>query len=124
MAACLDDSLSGEIIDIGPDEEEITINSLGRMISQILNVDFDPLYMPGRPNEVFHATCCSNKARRLLNYQTSTELEAGFVELVEWIKPQPRKNFSHHLPLEIVNEKTLKTWSENLFKPDFYLKPN
>ena len=105
---------NGEIINIGPDEEEITINSLGRKISQILNVDFDPLYMPGRPNEVFHATCSANKARRLLNYQTSTELHAGLVELVEWIKSQPRKDFSYHLSLEIVNEKTPKTWSERL----------
>lgn len=114
MAACLDDSLSGEIINIGPDEEEITINTLGRLISRILKVEFNPIYMPGRPNEVFHATCSADKARKILNYRTSTDLEAGLVQLVDWIKSQPRKDFSYHLPLEIVNEKTPKTWSEKL----------
>jgi UDP-glucose 4-epimerase len=114
MTACLDDNLSGEIINIGPDEEEITINTLGRLISKILDVEFNPIYMPGRPNEVFHASCSANKARKMLSYRTSTELEAGLMQLVNWIKSQPRKDFSYHLPLEIVNEKTPKTWSEKL----------
>ena len=114
MTACLDDSLSGEIINIGPDEQEITVNELGQLISEIMGVEFNPTYMPGRPNEVFHATCSANKARSLLNYSTSTELRDGLRSLVEWIRAQKRKEFSYHLPLEIINEKTPRTWTEKL----------
>jgi UDP-glucose 4-epimerase len=114
MTACLDDSLNGEIINIGPDEQEITVNELGVKISSILGVKFDPIYMPGRPNEVFHATCSADKARKLLDYRTTTDLDSGLKQLVDWIKDQPRKDFSYHLPLEIVNEKTPRTWSEKL----------
>lgn len=114
IKACLSENLNGEIINIGPDEEEITINELGKIICQIMNVEFKPEYLAGRPNEVFHATCSAEKARQLLDYETKVKLEHGLRELVDWIRAQPRKDFTYHLPIEIINEKTPKTWTEKL----------
>lgn len=60
------DNVVGEVINIGPDEEFVTINTLAETIAGLLNFDLHPTYMPGRPQEVRLATCSADKARRLL----------------------------------------------------------
>lgn len=114
MIACETDSVNGETINIGPDEEFITINELAKKIANILNFDLDIIYMPGRPQEVKHANCSANKARKLLGYQTSTTLNEGLTELVEWIKMRGERKFDYHLPLEFIKHNTPKTWTERL----------
>ena len=112
MIACENDSANGELFNIGPDEEFITINSLADRIAKILNFDLDIIYMPGRPQEVKHANCSANKARIYLNYQTTTSLDSGLAQLVDWIRKKGPKSFSYHLPLEFITESTPKTWSD------------
>lgn len=108
------DVRSGEIINIGPDEGEVTINELATAISDILGFDLNPIYVPERPQEVKHATCCSDKARSLLGYKTNFTLDVGLRRLVDYIKQRGPKPFKYHLPLEIINDKTPKTWTEKL----------
>lgn len=114
MVACESDSVNGETINIGPDEEFVTINELAVRLAKILDFDLDPIYMPGRPQEVKHANCSADKARGMLGYKTSTSLDEGLVELVEWIREKGVKEFSYHLPLEFVTDKTPKTWTDRL----------
>ena len=114
MIACETDVAHGRIINIGPDEEFVTINELAHKLSIILDFKLEPIYMPGRPQEVFHANCSANLAREILNYKTTTSLEAGLVELVNWIKSKGAREFSYHLPLEFVTNKTPKTWTDRL----------
>jgi UDP-glucose 4-epimerase len=104
----------GRVVNIGPDEETITINQLAEKLAGIIGFNLDPIYMPGRPQEVYRAECSSELARELLGYKTSTTLDAGLRELVEWIDSQGAKPFTYHLPLEFTTEKTPKTWSERL----------
>lgn len=113
--ACNSDKAVGEVINIGPDEEHITINELARRLAKIIDFDLDPIYMPGRPQEVPIALCSSNKARELLGYKTSTTLDEGLTQLVDWIRDQGTKEFDYHLPVELVTEKTPKTWTQRLF---------
>jgi UDP-glucose 4-epimerase len=112
MLVCETDIANGEIINIGPDEEYITINELALRLSKILEFSGDPIYMPGRPQEVKLANCSANKARKLLNYKTSVSLDEGLKILVDWIKFKGKKEFSYHLPLEFSTSLTPKTWSE------------
>ena len=70
----LDKKISKEIINIGPDEETITINQLARMVANETGYNGEPLYVEGRPQEVMEASCSSNKARKLLGYKTKTSL--------------------------------------------------
>lgn len=105
----------GEIINIGPDEGTVTINQLAAEIASILNFPLEPQYMPGRPQEVKHATCSADKARRMLGYRTTVNLHDGLVELVEYIRNRGVKSFDYHIPLEINNELTPKTWKNKLF---------
>jgi UDP-glucose 4-epimerase len=114
MIACETDVANGRIVNIGPDEEFVTINELAQKLSIILDFKLEPIYMPGRPQEVFHANCSANLARELLNYKTTTSLESGLVELVNWIKSKGARQFNYHLPLEFVTDKTPKTWTDRL----------
>jgi UDP-glucose 4-epimerase len=114
MIACETDVANGKTINIGPDEEFITINELATKISNILDFDLDPIYMPGRPQEVKHANCSADLARELLNYNTSTSLESGLIELVNWIKSKGAKEFNYHLPIEFITKDTPKTWTDRL----------
>lgn len=114
MIACETDLVNGKVVNIGPDEEFVTINELSKTIAKILNFELDAIYMPGRPQEVKHANCSANLARKLLGYKTTTSLEDGLTELVNWIKEQGIKEFDYHLPLEFVTEKTPRTWTEKL----------
>ncbi len=61
----------GEIINVGPDEEFISINSLSEKLANIIGINLNPTYMPGRPGEVILATCSADKSRKLLNYKTT-----------------------------------------------------
>jgi UDP-glucose 4-epimerase len=114
MIACETDVVDGMTVNIGPDEEFVTINELAFRIANILEFELRPIYMPGRPQEVKDANCSAELARQLLSYRTKTNLETGLVELVNWIKGIGPRDFNYHLPLEIVTEKTPKTWTDKL----------
>jgi len=114
MVAIESSNVDGMVINVGPDEDFITINTLATKLATILNFDLDPIYMPGRPQEVFHATCSADKARALLGYKTSVSLDEGLNELASWIKSKGPKPFNYHLPLEFTTKATPKTWTDRL----------
>lgn len=110
------DNCIGETINIGPDEEFVTINDLAKTIADILNFNLDPIYYkPGRPQEVYLATCSADKARKLLNYKTKVSLREGLTQLIEYIEKRGPRKFRYHLDIEIVNNKCPKTWTEKRF---------
>ncbi len=104
----------GEVINIGPDDEFITINELARRIARLMTFNLDPIYVQSRPQEVQFANCSASKARQLLSYKPKVSLDEGLDELVSWITQQGPKPFNYHLPIEINNSKTPKTWTEQL----------
>ena len=105
-----------ETINIGPDEEEITIAELASLCANETGINQNPIYYTqGRPQEVKHATCSSDKARKLLGYKTTTTVEEAVKLTANWIREKGTKPFKYHLPLEIVNDKTPKTWTEKRF---------
>ena len=109
------DNVVGEIINVGPDEEFITINQLAKEIADIIGFKLDPIYVSERLKEVKLSTCSANKARKLLGYKTQTTLKQGLTELIEYIKIKGTKSFQYHLALEIENELTPRTWKDRLF---------
>lgn len=112
--ACHSQKALSQVINIGPDEEHITIKELAQRLAKIIGVEDDPIYLPGRPREVPIALCSSEKARKLLDYKTTTKLDAGLTQLVDWIRKEGVKEFDYHLPLEIINEQTPLTWKLRL----------
>ena len=109
------DNVVGEVINIGPDEEFVTINHLAQTIAELLDFDLKPIYMKGRPQEVRLATCSADKARKLLGYKTKYTLKQGLSLMIDYIRNRGVKPFKYHLPIEIINDKTPKTWTDRLF---------
>ena len=110
----LDPNIVYETINIGPDEETTSILTLANMVAEELNFPLPPIHMADRPREVKHATCSSDKARHLLGYKTTTDLKTAIRETANYIKHQGAKEFDYSYPVEIISEKTPKTWSERL----------
>jgi UDP-glucose 4-epimerase len=106
--------LSGEIINIGPDEEAATINELARILAELLSFRLQPIYVPERPREVRNATCSADKARKLLAYQTKVSLRDGLLSIVDWIRQHGTKPFNYHLPIEIDSPLLPATWRDKL----------
>ena len=113
MTACELPQAVGEVINVGPDESPITILNLAERLAEIIGFQLEPIFMPGRPQEVPIALCSSDKARKLLGYKTTVSLDQGLHDLVDWIRPRV-KDFEYHLPIEIDSDLTPKTWTQRL----------
>jgi UDP-glucose 4-epimerase len=110
-----DPNIVSKVVNIGPDEEFITINELYRLLSNKLKFNLEPRYLEDRPNEVKEATCSADTARKLLGYKTTVSLDRSLDKVIDYIKKKGPKNFEYNYPLEIINEKTPLAWKEKLF---------
>jgi len=106
--------VAGEIINIGPDEELVTINRLAAEIADLLAFDLHPHYVPRRPLEVRDANCSADKARRLLNYRTPVDLRAGLAAMITDIRQRGPKPFTYHHDLEIITKATPLVWRDRI----------
>ncbi len=109
------ENVVGQIINIGPDEEIITILDLATRIANQLRFNLNPIFLPGRPQEVEQAICSSEKAREFLDYKTAVDLDTGLSRMISYIKQRGTRSFKYHIDLEIINERTPKTWTQRLF---------
>tara|TARA_B100000941_G_scaffold56951_1_gene37196 strand:- start:4906 stop:5910 length:1005 start_codon:yes stop_codon:yes gene_type:complete len=105
----------GETINVGPDEDVISIKELSSRVLKVLNSDLEPIFVDPRPQEVEFAHCSADKSRKLLDYKTSTTLDQSIENIANWIIKMGPKKFRYHLDIEVVNDKTPKTWKEKLF---------
>jgi UDP-glucose 4-epimerase len=115
MEFALNDKAVGQTFNIGPDEHPITINELAETIARLMQFDLKPTYMPGRPQEVKHATCSANKIREYFGYETKVTLEQSLQKMIDYISMRGTRKFEYHLPIEIVSDKTPRTWTDRLF---------
>jgi UDP-glucose 4-epimerase len=106
--------LVSETINIGPDEEAVTINELASILARLVQFDLDPIRVAARPKEVRDARCCADKARRLLGYKTQVSLEDGLRSMIDWIRAHGTKPFEYHLPIEIDSPLVPATWRDRL----------
>ena len=105
-------NLNKEVINIGPDEEFVTINKVAEICANVTGSNLKPIYKKDRPREVKHATCSADKARKLLNYSTKTDLNKGILDTFKYIKKRGPKPFNYYIDLEIKNELTPETWKK------------
>ena len=103
-------NLNKQIINIGPDEEFVTINKVSEICSNITGSNLKPIYKKDRPREVKHASCSADKARKLLNYKTTTSLRDSILKTFNYIKERGVRPFDYNINLEIKNELTPDTW--------------
>ena len=103
-------NLNKQTINIGPDEEFVTINKIAELCSNITGTNLQPIYKKDRPKEVKHATCSADKARNLLNYKTTVDLKEGIQKTFDYIKKRGARPFDYNINIEINNELTPSTW--------------
>ena len=98
----------------------VTINDLFKIISNKLKFNQEPKYFADRPNEVKHATCSSDKARKILNYKTTVSLDQSIDKVIKYIQTKGTKKFQYNYSLEIDNEKPQKHGKKSCFKFKIY----
>ena len=99
-----DPKVVSQVVNIGPDEEFITINELYHLLCNKLKFNLEPKYLENRPNEVKEATCSADKARKILGYKTNISLNKSLDKIIDYIQKKGPKNFQYNYPLEINNE--------------------
>ena len=115
MEKCITEPASSkEIINIGPDEETITIKELAELCANEIGHNKEPIFVQQRPKEVKFASCSSDKARKILDYQTKFSLRESIKLTANYIREKGAKKFDYHIDLEIENEMTPKTWTKKL----------
>jgi len=105
-----------QVVNIGPDEEFITILDLAGVIADVLDFKgLDPVFVDPRPQEIKYAACSAAKARKILGYETRYALRESIEDMAAWIKKRGTRKFRYHLDIEILNDKTPKTWTTRMF---------
>src|SRR4029453_12304089 len=98
-----------QTINVGPDEETVTILELAETIADLLNfTGLDPVFVDPRPREVRYASCSADKSRHIFGYKTMYTLRTTLADMARWIETRGPKRFRYHLDLEIMNERTPK----------------
>ena len=110
-----DPEVKSQIINIGPDEEFISINDLYEMISNKLKFNKEAIHDKARPNEVYHAFCSSDKARKILSYKTNVKLSDSLDKMIDFIKHKGPKKFEYNYDIEVETDITPQTWTKKLF---------
>ncbi len=114
VALGTDPRLAGEIVNVGPDEEYVTILDLAELLGGLLDFPVEPIFVADRPQEVREAHCSADKARRLLGYRTEWSLRDGLAAMIAWIREVGPRPFGYHLPIEILTDQTPVTWTRQL----------
>jgi len=127
IEAAIEGNGDGEIINIGPDCGEISINLLANFIwdesveagpTLVENLPARPKTLienlPARPNEVRDAYCVADKSRRLLGYKPHTTFIECLSDMIDYILDHGVKPFQYFAPIEI--ERGLpETWKAARF---------
>ena len=87
LASLIDKDLSGfqgDVFNIGADNS-IPINKIANLVSEQFP-DCKKIHIDDRPGQVERHTCNSSKARKLLDWKVTKNLDSSIAELVEWYK--------------------------------------
>ena len=84
------------------------------MISNKLKFNKEPIYDKARPNEVYHAFCSSDKARKILSYKTNVKLSESLDKMIDFIKLKGPEKFEYNY-IEVETDITPQTWTKNYF---------
>ncbi|MBC6414997.1 MAG: NAD-dependent epimerase/dehydratase family protein [Bdellovibrionales bacterium] len=104
-----------QTINIGPDEEVISLNTLVQLLNKILGKNLKPNFKTFRKQEVKLAFCSSDKSRRLLNYKKSISLETALRNLVSYINEKGPSYFSYHQTVELERDYFPENWKQKSF---------
>jgi len=85
LMACRVEGAAGEVFNIAFGQRT-TINSLVRMIKEMIGSDIEPVYKEERKGDVRHSQADISKARKILGYEPKVDLEIGLERTFEWLR--------------------------------------
>jgi UDP-glucose 4-epimerase len=106
-----DPACAGEVINVGPDDEFVSVLELAGLVARLLGAPLRPEFLAARPREVPLANCSAAKARALLGYQPRVSLEEGLGKMIAWIRARGPRPFQHHAELEIASDAVPEPWA-------------
>lgn len=102
----------GELYHMGISSKEMTIMQVTEFICDHLNISSKFIEKVNkRPGDLQRSLCSSEKAKSEFG-KANISLEESLVRQIEWIKSIGTKKFNYYIDLEIKNEKTPKTWTQ------------
>lgn len=110
IVKAIEGAADGEVVNIGPDKGEITINELAYHIKNITGFSGGDSHFLDRPNECKLAFTSSDKARKLLGYEQQDYLLDCLKDMAAIIEP---RSFVYDFPIEI-EEGCPDVWKERL----------
>ena len=112
MATADNKDILGKVINIGPDHGDVNILAACGLVIDEMSYRGTAIHYNARPAEVHTANCSADRARQLLGFKSRTSLQAGIHKMAEWMREVGPLPFKYHLPIEIVSDKTPKTWTK------------
>ncbi len=97
-AAEADDSVVGEVINVGCGEER-SMKEVAEVVLKLLGnpVELRVGALPYRPKEIWRMYCDNSKAKELLGWEPTVSFDEGLERTVEWYKSEARKPSSPFL---------------------------
>jgi len=90
VLACTAEGVAGEVFNIACGEP-ISVNRLVEELNKILGTAIEPVYEAERPGEVKYSAADVGKARKLLKFEATVDIENGLRQTVEWYKAGKRR---------------------------------
>jgi nucleoside-diphosphate-sugar epimerase len=87
LRACDAPSAAGEVINVATGGR-ISLNELLRTMNRIVGTDIKATYGPSRAGDVRNSQADITKARRLLGYEPTVDLEAGLRDTLAWCRSE------------------------------------
>jgi len=109
-----DPNITSQLVNIGPEDNFISINELFKKLSNKLKFNQEPVYKPERVNEVRNAICSSSLAENLFKNKSNENIDSVLSDMIQFIKSKGPKKFNYDYEIEINNNLTPDTWSKKL----------
>lgn len=109
----------GKIFNLGSDTPYTLIELSDIVLSEFFGkknipLQFKPIMLPDRPQEVKYAYCSHDQAKKLLNFKPKTDLRSGLKEKIKWAKKLGPQEFIYLDALELEHSSTPETWKSKL----------
>jgi nucleoside-diphosphate-sugar epimerase len=83
LAACRKPGVSGSVLNIGTGQRT-SVNELCSHLQKILKREIPPRFGPPQPGDIMHDYATVEKAKRLLSYEPSWDIQRGLRETAAW----------------------------------------
>ncbi len=83
LAAKASNPLNGEVMNVACGKR-ISLNQLVEMLNSIIGKNIEPVYEDERAGDIKHSLADISKAKRLINYSPTYDIDEGLKETVRW----------------------------------------